>query len=844
MTDLGHYRKGSKGEGCGCAFCLLLSAFCFPSPCYYLTRMPELTYPRVASFRTSLELASHLKRLGWDIPVDDAILSAPRSPLADAIIVPWLKGERRVGNRFAVQPMEGWDAQPDGAPSDLTRRRWIRFAQSGAKLIWGCEAVAVLPEARANPHQLLLNERTAPALAQLRRQMVEAHRERFGENADLVIGLQLTHSGRFCRPRAESRLEPVIAYHHPILDIRYPASGNVAAVSDDELIRIVQAFGRAARLAQESGFDFVDLKHCHGYLGHELLGAYHRPGPYGGSFENRTRFLRGLVDVVRSSAPALEIGVRLSAYDSVPFVPDAQTKRGVPVTSRGQLPYTWGFGVDAQNPVRSDLSEARRVLVLLSSLNVRLVNISAGSPYYSPHLQRPALFPPWDAYLPPEDPLEGAARLWAAAAELKATVPDLVFVSSGGTYFQEYLPHLAQAAVRTGWTDFVGLGRMMLVYPEFPADVLEKGRLDRKRICRTFSDCTNGPRQGLVSGCYPLDPFYKGRPEAKELQARKAEIAKPSAAGAQVLKPPRPLARKTEQPIAEAETLPPVALITGASRGIGRGIALELARLGFSVAINYVQSRELALESARLCEQEALAASPTRLAQSEALRRSPQDAELRSAPASAPAPHFGIFQADISSATDRAALLRAVQERFGWIELLVNNAGIAPLARVDILQAAEESFDRLMNTNVRGPYFLTQAVANIWIRGLGARPQNGRKPKIVNISSVSAYAPSVNRGDYCMSKAALSMMTQLFAARLAEYGINVYEIRPGIVLTDMTGPVKDKYDAMIAGGLTPLARWGTPEDVGRAVAAIAEGRLPFSTGEVINVDGGFHVRRL
>jgi len=812
--------------------------------------MPELTYPRVASFRTSLELANHLKRLGWEIPVDDAILSAPRSPLADAILVPWLKGERRIGNRFAVQPMEGWDAQPDGAPSDLTRRRWLRFAQSGAKLIWGCEAVAVLPEARANPHQLLLNERTAPALAELRRQMVEAHRERFGESADLVIGLQLTHSGRFCRPREEARLEPIIAYHHPILDIRYPASGNVAAVSDDELVRIVQAFGRAARLAQESGFDFVDLKQCHGYLGHELLGAYHRPGPYGGSFENRTRFLRGLVDAVRSSAPALEIGVRLSAYDSVPFVPDAQTKRGVPATSPSQLPYTWGFGVDAKNPARSDLSEARRVLVLLSSLNVRLVNISAGSPYYSPHLQRPALFPPSDAYLPPEDPLEGAVRMWAAAAELKATAPDLVFVSSGGTYFQDYLPHFAQAVVRAGWTDFVGLGRMILSYPEFPADVLEKGLLDRKKICRTFSDCTNGPRQGLISGCYPLDPFYKGRPEAKELQARKAETAKPSAAGAQVPKPPRPGARTAEQSIGARETDAPVALITGASRGVGRGIAIELARLGFSVAINYVQNRESALESARACEEAAVAASPARLAQSAALARSAQNAEPRSAlssapaPASATAPRFGIFQADISSATDRAALLRAVQERFGWIDLLVNNAGVAPTARVDILQAGEESFDRLMNTNVRGPYFLTQAVANIWIRGLGSQPQKSRKPKIVNISSVSAYAASVNRGDYCMSKAALSMMTQLFAARLAEYGINVYEIRPGIVLTDMTGPVKDKYDAMISEGLTPLARWGTPEDVGRAVAAIAEGRLPFSTGEVINVDGGFHLQRL
>jgi len=155
---------------------------------------------------------------------------------------------------------------------------------------------------------------------------------------------------------------------------------------------------------------------------------------------------------------------------------------------------------------------------------VRLVNVSAGSGYYSPHLQRPALFPPWDAYLPPEDPLAGAARMWVAAAELKKSAPDLVFVSSGATYFQDYLAHFAQAAVRAGWTDFVGLGRMMLAYPDFPAEVLEKGRLDRRKICRTFSDCTNGPRQGLVSGCYPLDAFYKGRVEAGELMARKASV--------------------------------------------------------------------------------------------------------------------------------------------------------------------------------------------------------------------------------------------------------------------------------------------------------------------------------
>jgi 2,4-dienoyl-CoA reductase-like NADH-dependent reductase (Old Yellow Enzyme family) len=232
--------------------------------------------------------------------------------------------------------------------------------------------------------------------------------------------------------------------------------------------------------------------------------------------------LREVVAAARASAPAIEIGVRISVYDSIPFMADPQTGEGVPVKAPTQLPYTWGFGVDVQNPTRPDLTEAKLLLALLRSLQVRLVNVSAGSSYYSPHLIRPALFPPCDSYPSPEDPLAGAARLWAVAAELKKSAPDLVLVSSGSTYFQDFLPHFAQAAVREGWTDFVGLGRMMLAYPEFPADVLEKGRLERKKICRTFSDCTNGPRQGLISGCYPLDPFYKGRPEAKLLQAGKA----------------------------------------------------------------------------------------------------------------------------------------------------------------------------------------------------------------------------------------------------------------------------------------------------------------------------------
>jgi len=261
----------------------------------------------------------------------------------------------------------------------------------------------------------------------------------------------------------------------------------------------------------------------------------------------------------------------------------------------------------------------------------------------------------------------------------------------------------------------------------------------------------------------------------------------------------------------------PVALITGASRGIGRGIALELARLGYDLVINYAGNVEAAKQTAVDC----MAAGKTAV---KAIRAE-------------------ICQADISQGGDRNKLIEFTRRQFGHLDLLVNNAGVAPKVRADILEASEESFDRLMAINVKGPYFLTQLAAKWMIEEV--RGEEGeRKPKIVTISSVSAYTASTNRGDYCVSKAALSMLTPLFASRLAEHGINVYEIRPGIIATDMTGAVKEKYDKLIAEGLTPIQRWGTPDDIGRAVGAIASDAFPFSTGEVINVDGGFHLRRL
>lgn len=254
----------------------------------------------------------------------------------------------------------------------------------------------------------------------------------------------------------------------------------------------------------------------------------------------------------------------------------------------------------------------------------------------------------------------------------------------------------------------------------------------------------------------------------------------------------------------------PVALVTGGSRGIGRAICVELAKCGYAILVNY----------------------NTNLDAAEATR-----AEIERFSGMAE-----ICPADISLAAHRESLLDFTLETFGRIDLLVNNAGIAPPRRLDLLETTEENFDHVLATNLKGPFFLTQRVARILLEEL--EEKKIERGLIINVSSISAYTASVNRGEYCISKAGLSMMTALFAARLADRNIGVYEIRPGIIDTDMVGPVRAKYEKLIAQGLTPIRRFGTPADVGRAVAAIAAGDYPFSTGEVFNVDGGFHLRTL
>jgi 2,4-dienoyl-CoA reductase-like NADH-dependent reductase (Old Yellow Enzyme family) len=363
----------------------------------------------------------------------------------------------------------------------------------------------------------MMTDATQSSLADLRETLAASHRERFGPTADrdLQIGLQLTHSGRFARPNVWNRPEPIVAFNDPTLDAR--VGGHVRLLTDDDLDRLVELFVRAAQQAYEIGFHFVDIKHCHGYLGHELLSARDRSGKYGGSLEHRTRFLFDVVRGIRETVPQLRVGVRLSVFDTVPFHKGADG-HGVPQVTTAD--YTHGFGVLDETLDRA-LDDSRALLRSLSANGIRWVCATAGSPYYCPHIVRPALFPPIDGYDPPEDPLHGVARQIRATATLKAEFPEIVFVGSAYTYLQEWIPNVAQHTVRNGMTDFVGLGRIVLSYPDLPADVLAGRTLVRKHLCRTFSDCTTGPRLGLVSGCYPLDPHYVEHPQHARLKEAK-----------------------------------------------------------------------------------------------------------------------------------------------------------------------------------------------------------------------------------------------------------------------------------------------------------------------------------
>jgi 2,4-dienoyl-CoA reductase-like NADH-dependent reductase (Old Yellow Enzyme family) len=471
-------------------------------------------FPKVTQFKTLEEFSAYLKKENIDIGFAEG---------SAAMAAKCEHNGRTIGNRWAILPMEGWDCTDDGSPSEYTRRRWLNFAKSGAKLLYGTEAAAVMHSGRSNPQQLMCAEHTADALKNICAEMRQTHKEKFGTDDDLLIGLQLTHSGRYSHPNQAAVLESVTAYSHPLLDRKF---GNSPAnvVSDNEVKNIIQHFIKAAVIAQKAGFDFVDIKHAHGYLGHEFLTAYDRPGPYGGSFENRTRFFREIAEGIQKAAPGLELSSRLSIFDIFPFI-KGEDGVGHPMEWEGHYPYAFGGDGTGMN-MDENLEEPVRFVKMMQEYGVGLICATIGSPYYNVHMQRPAYYPVSDGYEMPEHPLYNVSRHIKAVKRLRELCPGIKVVGSGYTCLQEYLPAAAEYAVGHNETDFVGIGRMVLSYPEICADSLAGKPLDRCRICRTFGDCTSAPRNGMISGCYPLDHFYKQLPEAERLKEIKKGLKK------------------------------------------------------------------------------------------------------------------------------------------------------------------------------------------------------------------------------------------------------------------------------------------------------------------------------
>lgn len=436
-------------------------------------------------------------------------------------------GPLTVGNRWCIHPMEGCDGNLDGSPGELTFRRYVRFGAGGAKLLWG-EACAVTHGGRATPRQLWLNESNRDSFARLVTDCRKAHREAIGDDSDLAIGLQLTHSGRYSHPR------PILATHDPILDPRTVADKATGRkftpddpiLTDDELKELVDHYVAAAKLARAVGFDFVDIKQCHRYLLNELIGARNRPGPFGGSYENRTRLIRDIIRAVRAAVPELVLGVRLNGYDGIPFH-KGPNDDGTP--DDWSVPLVNGWGMSEADPFTPDLTEPLRWIGEMQKLDVALLNVSMGNPYAQPHYGRPFEYPPPDGYESPEHPLVGVDRHFKATDIIQRSYPDLPVVGTGYSYLQEFLPQAGAGNLRDGRATFVGLGRASLAQPDLPRQVKEHGRADRKRVCRTFSYCTalmrakDHPLGQYPTGCPPFDKEAYGDvwKEVQELQARK-----------------------------------------------------------------------------------------------------------------------------------------------------------------------------------------------------------------------------------------------------------------------------------------------------------------------------------
>jgi 2,4-dienoyl-CoA reductase-like NADH-dependent reductase (Old Yellow Enzyme family) len=406
-------------------------------------------------------------------------------------------------NRLAVNPMEGTDGDSEGCPGELTKRRYKRFAAGGCGIIW-VEAIAVVPEGRANPRQLWLHDKSKDAFANMIAQMRKAARESMGTQHHPIIVAQLTHSGRYSRPQGVAN--PIIPQRDPYRDAMIPQQSptknakqaipdNWPIVTDEYLDGLVEEYVKAAKLAFEVGFDAVDIKACHGYLINELLACHNREGRYGGSFENRTRLLLAVIDAVhRRLGKDKTVVTRLGIYDAIP--------------------YPYGWGVDKNDYTKPDLAEPKKLFTLLSQRNVPMINVTIANPYYNPHYGRPYNKPVVGGYESPEHPLQGVERMIRLTGEMQKAFPQMILVGTGYSWLQHLMPYVGAAVLQNGMAGIIGAGRMALAYPGFAKDILFKNKLDSNKVCIACSACSQIMRDGGTTGCVVRDnkiygPIYK-----------------------------------------------------------------------------------------------------------------------------------------------------------------------------------------------------------------------------------------------------------------------------------------------------------------------------------------------
>ncbi|WP_318361585.1 flavin oxidoreductase/NADH oxidase [uncultured Agathobaculum sp.] len=423
-------------------------------------------------YKSMDELKQELTRIGVRLPLSDSLEALKREVKL---------GARTMHNSIAIQPMEGCDGTADGRPAELTLRRYDRFARSGAGLIWA-EAVAITPEGRANPRQLWL---TRDNLDDYKRFVYDMKQTCLKENGfEPIVIMQATHSGRYSKP--EGVPAPLIAYNNPIFEGDRPIAAD-RILSDEYLYGLIDKFGVSASLAEQAGFDGVDIKCCHRYLNSELLSAYDREGDFGGSLENRTRLLRGGVAAAQAATGSdFIVTSRLNVYDGFPH------------------PYGWGVREDEGTEI--DLTEPLELVrILHREMGMKLLDVTIGNPYFNPHVNRPYDGGP---YVPQEHPLEGVARMAHCVAEIQRANPELKVISSGLSYLRQFSANLAAGELETGVCSIAGFGREAFAYPQFPHDIFTKGAMEPNKCCIACGKCTELMRAGSTAGCVIRDEAY------------------------------------------------------------------------------------------------------------------------------------------------------------------------------------------------------------------------------------------------------------------------------------------------------------------------------------------------